>query len=109
MSNLNKILAIVCVFALVVGMMAGCKEKDPQDTTVESTGSDVVAGQTTNYVVNIKSAGGLPLAGVTLFVYNDEALTDLEGYGQTDANGQAVISLEGAACYYLVLSGVPEG
>ncbi len=109
MSNLRKILAIICVFALVIGMMAGCKEKDPQDTTVESTGSDVVAGQTTNYVVNIKSAGGLPLAGVTLFVYNDEALTDLEGYGQTDASGQAVISLEGAACYYLVLSGVPEG
>ena len=109
MSNFKKILALVCVFTLLLGMMAGCKDnKNPEEST-EPTGGDVVVGEKTNYTINVKSAGGLALSGITVFVYSDATLSDLEGYGQTDSNGQAVVSIPGSNDYRIVLSGAPDG
>lgn len=111
MSKFKKILALVCALSMVVGLFAGCDENKPDDTTGTSGGTTapVVPGQTTSYIVNLKSAGGLPLSDVTLLVYADEALTNLQGYGQTDENGQAVIRMPGAEAYYLVVSDAPDG
>lgn len=108
MSKFKKILILICVFALVLSMFAGCKKKDDDGDSTETTGG-IVEGETTSYVINVKSVGGLAMPGLTLFVYSDESLADLEGYGQTDANGQAVISLPGSSGYHLVISGAPEG
>ena len=110
MSIFKKILALICVFALLTGILAGCSDEEEQTPTTEATTNGSADGQFTSFVVNLKSAGGLPLSGVTLFVYSDETLTDLEGYGQTNADGQAVIRVagSGSGCY-LVVSDAPEG
>lgn len=111
MSKFKKILALVCALSLLLGMAAmltGCNGETPADST-GATGGTVVPGQTTNYVINLKTVGGLPVKDVTLFVYSDASLTDLEGYGQTNSEGQAVISLPGSTEYHLVISNAPEG
>ncbi len=112
MSNFKKILSLLCVFALLLGMMAGCGgEGSTNESTEPSTkpNNDVVVGTSTNYTVVVKSMGGLPLEDVTLLVYKDAALTELTGYGETDENGLATITLTGADIYYLSLTNVPEG
>ena len=111
MSKFKKILAFICALSLMAGLVSGCDDgKDPTgDSTGNTTGPDVVVGQSTVYTVNVKSAGGLPLSGVTILVYADSALTDLKGYGQTDAEGKATITMAGADTYYAVLTNLPEG
>lgn len=109
MRYFKRMIVLVCVLALVTGMLAGCNDEQPNDTSTGPTGDSIVEGENTSYVVTVKSAGGLNMAGITLFVYADSTLQDLEGYGQTDENGQAVISLPGSASYHLVLSNVPVG
>lgn len=110
MRNFKRILALVCVFVLLIGLMAGCKRDNNGESTTPSTDNTVSGGSSTttsSYTINLKSAGGLPLADVTMFVYADEALTDLTAYGETDENGQAVITVNGGG--YLVLSNLPAG
>ena len=109
MNTFKRILALVCALTLAVGILSGCHEEpaptDPTDGTTAPSG-DV---SSTSYTVSVKSAGGLPLAGVTLLAYSDAALTSLCGYGQTDAQGQAVITVNGADSLYITLTNVPEG
>ena len=107
MKMTKKISALLCAFALLLGVLSGCNNSP--DNPTDPTAPDVVIGQNTNYTVNITSLGGLPLANVTILVYADEALTDLTGYGQTDAYGKASISLTGAEKYYLSLTNLPAG
>ena len=106
--KMKKWIAFLCVLALLTGILAGCNEEQ-QEPTNEPTGTPIVEGETTSYIITIKSIGGLPMSGLTLFVYEDSTLTNLEGYGQTDANGQAVISLPGSNDYHLVISNPPAG
>lgn len=110
MRNLKRILSFVCVLALLMGILAGCND-DQQGTneSSEPSASGTVDNQTKGYSVTVKSVGGLPLAGVTLLAYADESLKELRGYGQTDENGQAVLSLTDGGTYYLVLNNVPDG
>ena len=112
MSNFKRILALVCALILMIGMMAGCKDHSGGDETNPSTEGTTNNGDvntSSTYTVNLKSVGGLPLANVSMLVYADEALTTLAGYGQTDANGQATLSVNGSDSYYLVLNSLPAG
>lgn len=111
MSMFKKILALVCVLSLMLGMLAGCGEKDPAESTgsSEPTGNTTVTGQNSNYVVNIRSAGGIALSGVTVLAYADAGLTDMKGYGQSNADGQAVLSLPSGGDYYVTLTSAPDG
>lgn len=113
MSTFKKILSLICVLALVLSMAAGCNNdtKDPTDPTDPSQPTSGNSGtqNKTNYTISLKSAGGVALSGVTVLAYGDEALQDLQGYGQTDSSGQAVLSLAGGKTYYMTLTNVPDG
>lgn len=126
MTMMKRILALVCALALCVGMisvLSGCKDKNPVDSgsagdtnpsgnqTTDPVGSQPSGNtnQKINYVITLKSAGGLPLSGVTVLAYKDADLMDLQGYGQTDENGQAVLSMPAATEYYLDVTDAPEG
>lgn len=108
MNKMKRILALLCALVMLTAVFTGCDDHGTEDPT-DPGNSGVVIGQTTNYKVSVTSLGGLPLAGVTVLVYADEALTDLTAYGQTDASGQATISLAGADAYYLTLTNLPAG
>ncbi len=104
MKNTKRILTLMTLLALVISMFAGCGKKDGGETTDPAANGNNVA-----YTVNIKTAGGMAMEGVSVSVYTDEALTNMQGYGQTDANGAASISLPEGGQYYISLSGVPKG
>lgn len=114
MKNMKKILAFLMAMAVIFslcGTLAGCGDKgaeatDPNGTQPQATAP---AGEAVLHSVSVQSAGGMPLEGVAVSVYADEALTDLQGYSQTDAGGIAGISLPEGGQYYISLSGVPKG
>ena len=114
MKNTKKLLAFLMAMAVVFsmcGMLAGCGEKNPDAT--EPGGSqpqdNTPAGETVAYSVSVQSAGGMPLEGVAVSVYTDEALTNMQGYSQTDEGGMASVNLPEGGQYYISLSGVPKG
>ncbi len=117
MKNLRRTLALICALVLCVSLFAGCKKEEPQGSsnpaaeTSQPSGTNVPVSDDNkiNYIVTLKSAGGLPLKGVTLLVYADAGLSDLKGYGLTDDKGQAVIALPAGGAYYLDVTDAPKG
>lgn len=102
MKNVKKLLA--CFLALtVVFSLAACGGQQGGSTATTP------AGEKTAYTVTVKSAGGLALEKIAVSVYADDTLTDLQGYDETDENGQAVIELPQKDGYAISLSGLPKG
>ncbi len=81
-----------------------------EDNKCDNCGADVTpapAGKT-NYTVSVKSAGGMALVGVNVYVYNaDNNIIALPK--STDDNGNVVFTLDTATDYTVYLDGVPEG
>lgn len=105
MKNTKKLLILLTVLSLCLSLcagLAGCKED-------ENTDGPAASGTAVDHAVSIKTAGGMAMEGVDVAIYTDEALTNLQGYGKTDATGTAKISLPEGGQYYISLSGVPKG
>lgn len=104
MNKMKKVLSLILAVVMVLSMCAilsACKD----DPTTDATGS----GEKGAYTVSVKSVGGLPLEGVAISVYADDTLADMQGYGETDANGVAKIELETGKTYAMTLSSQPNG
>jgi len=119
MKKITKIIAACCALVLLLGMcvtsLTGCDRSgnnNVSNTDASDSSSDVsavIVDGKTDYTVSVKSLGGVALSGITIFIYADEALEDLAGYGITDENGIAIINLKVASGYRVVLSDPPEG
>ena len=117
MRNARKPLALLLAVLMLVSVLAACQPTpNGSETTEESTTVNTPAETQPNagdtkldFSVTVKSAGGLPLSGVNVYVYTDNTLEDLVNYGTTDALGQTKISMKSAQGYVAVLSGLPEG
>lgn len=117
--SLALLLVLVLSFGLVVGTLTACDKPDTPsgDQSGDNGGNDNPGNNTgnqpagkINYTVNVKSAGGLGLAGVKVNVFKDvDGEEDLVSYGETDKNGSAVIQMKQDDGYYVKLSGVTEG
>lgn len=104
MKNMKKLVVMLTVLATLLSLtagLAGCKEN--------GDGGTVIAGNSADHKIAVRTAGGMAMEGVAVSAYTDEALSNLQGYGQTNADGIATISLPQGATYYLSLSGVPKG
>lgn len=103
MKNSKKILSLLLALAMVFSMAAcGGGEGTEESTTTAS-------GDKTSYTVSVKSAGGMALSGIDVYVYADDSLTDMKDYGQTDENGAVSFSLAQSDSYAITLTGVPKG
>ena len=117
MKNLRKPLALLLAVLMLVSVLAACQPTPDGGETTDDTTSATTPSETQpdngdtklDFAVTVKSAGGLPLSGVNVYVYADDTLEDLVNYGTTDAAGQAKISMKSAQGYVAVLSGLPEG
>lgn len=116
MKSTKKLFAWIAAFAVILsmcGVFAGCGNKpavtitEPGDAT--EPGATAPAGEQVAYSVSVRTAGGMAMEGVAVSVYTDEALTNMQGYSQTDAEGLATINLPENGQYYIGLSGVPKG
>ncbi|MBO5511115.1 MAG: redoxin family protein [Clostridia bacterium] len=117
MKNLRKSLALILALLMLLASFAACNPStQPDETTGEATqpntpdetkpGSSEAKAE---YSITVKSAGGLALSGVNVYIYTDDTLEDLVNYTTTDAAGVAKITLKKNDKYVAVLSGMPEG
>ena len=117
MKKLRKSLALILALLMLLASFAACNPGNgPDETTGETTqpntpdetkpGSSEAKAE---YSITVKSAGGLALAGVNVYIYTDDTLEDLVNYTTTDAAGVAKITLKKNDKYVAVLSGMPEG
>ena len=108
MMKIKKLMSLLLAVAMLVSMFAGCDNtNNPQDSTNPS--GSVSTGESGSYSVSVKTAGGMVLEDVTVYIYGDEALTDLKEYGELDANGKISFNLPKDGTYYIDLEGVPAG
>ena len=107
MKNWKKVLSLLLVLAMGISLLAGCgKEESGADTTVPAATQP--AGEAGTYTVNIKSAGGMAMGGLDVFLFADEALTDMVDAGKTDDNGTVTFNRP-AGTYYITVNGAPKG
>lgn len=108
MKHWKKILlllvALITVLALSVSL-AACGE----DGGSEDAGGNAATGEQTSYTVTVKTAGGMAMEGVSVAVYSDSTLKDLQAHAETNDSGVANVQLAAADGYAIVLSGVPNG
>ena len=117
MKKATKALVWLLAVLMLVSALAACTPPAPDEETTAETTAPTTPEETKpgssdaklDFKVTVKSAGGLPLAGVNVYVYADDTLEDLVNYATTDALGVATISLKASQGYAAVLSGLPEG
>lgn len=104
--KLCKKLCLVLALVMVLSVcFTGCNKEPGGDT--DSTGSN--GGASKNYTVSLKTAGGMALSGIDVYVYKDSSLSDLVSFGQTDENGLATFTIPQNDGYAIALSGVGAG
>ena len=105
--NLKKLLSALLVVAMLLSVcaaFAGCgKEAEEQGA------EEVQLGDVVSHSITIKSAGGMALEGVEVYVYADETKSDMKGFTETDAEGKASVELAKGGDYAIVVSGAPKG
>ena len=102
---LALLLAVVTMLSMV-SVLAGCDNTtNPEETTKPTT---VTPGGIKSYMVNVQSVGGMPMAGLDVYIYS-ENMTNLEKFGQTDVNGNITFEMAERSDYSVVLAGAPKG
>lgn len=108
---MKKYISILLIFALVLSMAAcggGVSPETSSPTDFTGTPGGYIPGNAA-YHVNIQSQGGMPLKEIGVYIYEDEACTQMVDFGQTDENGQISFDLLVRSDYHITLSGVPKG
>ena len=110
MKKMTKMLAFVLAVVMAFTMVACGPAANTGSTPSASapTGNNG-GGNTANYVISIKTAGGMPMQNVDVMVYEDETLENLVKPGRTGADGTVTLQLKPGKNYVVTLSGVPEG
>ena len=112
MNKMKKMISLLLVLTVLISMaavMAGCESEPAPTQPSATTPTAGPSGEKSTYTVSVKSAGGMALAGVDLYIYADSTLSDLKQYGETDENGNARVELAPGSDYAIVLSGTPKG
>ena len=107
MKKMKRLLSAALVLVLVVSVFAGCVDSGKNDPTNDP--NSPITGETGNYSVTVKSAGGMKMENVTVYIYRDDALTDMVDFGETDKSGRASFDMPKGGKYYIVLDGLPKG
>ena len=78
------LVALITVLALSISL-AACGE----DGGSEDAGGNAATGEQTSYTVTVKTAGGMAMKGVSVAVYSDSTLKDLQAHAETNDSGVA--------------------
>ena len=101
---IKRLLAAVLVLSMMVALVAcGSKPNGAPDN------SDAALAGGNSYVVVVKTAGGMAMEGVAVYLYADDTLKDLVDFKETDEKGRAIFELPISKKYAVTLTGVPKG
>lgn len=110
MKKLSKkiIVLLACIMLVATGLLlTGCDDGQNPDPNGSEQGG--TPGETTTYTISVKSAGGMAMADLDIYIYADSTLSDLKQAGKTDANGVVTFSLPTNENYAIAISGAPKG
>ncbi len=82
---------------------------EPKPTQGPTTQPVQTFPQMVEYTVQVRSAAGMPMTDVYVWVYRDGSLTSIAGSGRTDQRGIATITMLESSDYAIFLGKVPEG
>lgn len=97
------VLASVLVLAIAGGIVAAVVLGDGGSFSSEPT------GENTTYNVSVKTAGGMALSEIDVYIYDSKNQENMRDYGKTDENGQISFNIPKSSKYAIVLSGVAKG
>ncbi len=101
--------AIIAIIAVVVILIVGGNGGNHGNGgTGNGEQNQIEDGPRENYYINIKTQGGMALAGLDVYVYADEGLTSLINFSSTNAEGSATFSLVSGKEYYVAISSDPK-
>ena len=120
MKETKRILSLLLVAAMLAAMfctvLVGCDKGDkkpsekptsaPTSAPTETPTEAPVDNSKISYKVNVKSAGGMALKDVMVFIYNGE---NIVGYITTDETGTGTTELPKNDAYKAVVTTMPEG
>lgn len=109
MKNCKRLLSLLLVLVMLLTFATACGDEDGDNTSDKINLNGPSTGETTDYTVSLKTAGGMAMAGIDVYIYADSSLSDMKTYGQTDDQGMASFNLPQSSAYAIVLSGVPKG
>ena len=110
MKNWKRIFAVVLSMVMLVSacaMLASCNKNGDSDAEVDP--EDLAIAGDGVYVVSVKTAGGMPLTGLSVYVYADDSLKDMKDFKQLDENGKAQFNLDQGGKYAVTVTGAPKG
>ena len=93
-----RILALCLVMCMGFSLVA-CKEG----------GSNQADGKDITYNLTVKNQGGAALSGISVYIYESDALQDLIAVISTDKDGNASFQYRSGKGYVAVLGNVPDG
>ena len=99
------IIAAVLVVAIVAGTVLWVFGKKPSGDEPEF---DRPQGNT-QYTLNVKTAGGMAMSNIDVYIYTDDSLGDMIDYTKTNDKGEATFNLDKSDAYAIVLTSVPKG
>lgn len=99
---ISLILCIVMCFGTIASLTA-CK------TGNGGEGGNEDSKEKVEYSVTVKTAGGMAMSGVDVYVYKGEKLEDMKDFKKTGEDGKISFNLPKSDNYYISLSGVPKG
>ncbi|MBE6763417.1 MAG: TlpA family protein disulfide reductase [Ruminococcaceae bacterium] len=102
-SIFSRLAAIVLVLAMLVSL-ASCG-KDPDG----DNGGQSPTGEPTAYTVTVKTAGGMAMSDIDVYIYTDSSRENMQDFAKTNAEGTANFNLPQSDSYAIVLSGVKKG
>ncbi len=97
------VLACVLVLAIAGGIVAAVVLGGGDGFGGEAT------GENTTYSVSVKTAGGMALPEIDVYVYENKKQDNMVDYGKTDENGQISFNIPKSNKYAIVLSGTKKG
>ena len=110
MKKRMRILSFLLALAMLLTMAAACgKDGGPGTSDKAGISGDTGSGVATDYTVSLKTAGGMAMTGIDVYVYADSSLGDMKTFGQTNDKGTVSFNLPESSLYAIVLSGVPKG
>ena len=105
-----KILSLLLALAMLLTIAAACgKDGGKKQSDKAGLSGDSGNGEATDYTVSLKTAGGMALSGIDVYIYADASKSDMKTFGKTDDKGLATFNLPQSSQYAVVLSGVPAG
>ena len=95
MKKSMRILSLLLALAMLLTVATACGKEDGKKTSDKAniSGDDTVSGNATDYTVSLKTAGGMPMSGIDVYVYADSSLGDMKSFGQTNEKGIATFNI----------------